>query len=534
MRVFADLPLEHLDFPNLFVAFQANDPALGGLLPLRPLEPGTLWRMCDGRRGFARPEDYREGIAQALGIYAERFEAPTAVMDAVASFAKPGTLAIVTGQQPGLLGGPLYTFHKVATALQLARQLRALPDAPEIVTIFWNHSEDHDWAEANHTWLVNPAFDVQRVRLSLPSTGRPLDDLALGNELRSALAEARDLLPKTDHFLRETALFQLHQERETLAEQLSRQLFEHFGEHGLLVLEPYCLPAETREVLAEFHARSERVRGVLKGSAGELLARGFDVTVDPETAFSFHISTGGKRTAVPDAAPLPIDGRLSPGVLHRNLWQDSILPTLAFVAGPGEVHYLALAGGMYGEFGVPRPPLIPRASFTHVDGKLYEFLERWQIGAQDLQQGTGHLERLISEREGASQAEFFESKELIEEQMRHLADEFATGLRELEQAVAEIDRNLILPMAKLGSRSRSEARKIADKIARQRAGRSGVWRQHARRLSAWLLPRGSLQERILPALPFLVRNGHRFTEDLIEWSDPFATTHRVARLPDVD
>ncbi len=534
MRIFAELPLEHLDFPNLFVAFQANDPALGGLLPLRPAEPAALWRMCEGRRNYTGPERYRQGIARGLADYAERFDPPQEVRDAATSFAKPGCLAIVTGQQPGLLGGPLYTFHKIATALRLAEQLRALPGAPEIVTIFWNHSEDHDWAEANHSWLVNPAFDVQRLRLSLPSTGRPLDGIALGDELRSALAEARDLLPKTDEFLRETALFQLQAERETLAEQLSRQLFHHFGERGLLVLEPYCLPSETRELLADFHLRSEEVRGVLKGSVCELLARGFDVTVDPETAFSFHIPGGGKRSALPDGAPLPDGGRLSPGVLHRNLWQDSILPTLAFVAGPGELQYLALTGGIYGAFGVPRPPLIPRASFTYVDDKLYEFLERWQIGVQDLQQGSRHLQDLIAEREGGSQTEFFEGTGLLEEKLRNLAEDFAKGLRELEPGVAELDRNLVLPMAKLASRSRTEARKIAEKIARQRSGRSGVWRQHARRLSAWLLPRGSLQERVLPALPFLVRNGHRFVEDLVEHADPFACTHRVVRLADVD
>jgi uncharacterized protein YllA (UPF0747 family) len=418
MTVFAEIPFEHLDFPNLFVSFQANDPALSGLLPLRPLEPGTLWRMTEGRRAFEQPEQLRPEIAAALRDYAERFSPPPEVEAALADFEQPGTMAIVTGQQPGLLGGPLYTFHKIATALRLAEQLREQEDAPRIVTIFWNHSEDHDWAEANHTWLVNQAFDVQRVRLSLPSTGRPLDDLGLEKELAHALAEARDLLPKTDHFLRETALFQLHADKETLAEQLSRQLFEHFGDQGLLILEPQILPESAREVVAGFHERSERVRGVLKSSAGELLDRGFDVTVDPETAFTFHIPGGGKRSAVPDGAPLPEGGRLSPGVLHRNLWQDSILPTLAFVAGPGEIQYLALTGGMYGEFGVPRPPLVPRASLTHVDSKLYEFLERWQIGAQDLQHGSEQLERLIGEREGASQAEFFDSREKIEEQLR--------------------------------------------------------------------------------------------------------------------
>ena len=112
-----------------------------------------------------------------------------------------------------------------------------------------------------------------------------------------------------------------------------------------------------------------------------------------------------------------------------------------------------------------------------------------------------------------------------EERVEALAENLRAELMALEAQVAAVDPNLRVPLARLVHRQRDELRKFADKLRSQRRNQAGRFRQHARRLVGELMPRGRLQERVLPALPFLVRHGLGFARELIEAADPFAGEH---------
>src|SRR5690606_15946777 len=91
----------------------------------------------------------RDKLATSLRAYAERHGAPAQVIANAEALRDPNVHVVVTGQQPGLMGGPLFTVHKVATAIRLCRAINALPDGPRVVPLYWNHSDDHDLDEAN-------------------------------------------------------------------------------------------------------------------------------------------------------------------------------------------------------------------------------------------------------------------------------------------------------------------------------------------------------------------------------------------------
>mgnify|MGYP002713176403 CR=1 FL=1 len=520
---------DRLRMPELFLAWLAGDPALAPHLPRPPHHPQGLWEAARDRRDDPGPEVWRSLIQPVLAAYAEEHGAPEAVHEAASQFAKEGTLAIVTGQQPGLFGGPLYVWHKVATALRLAESLRALPSMPPIVTVFWNHSEDHDWGEANHGWLLNSGLDAQRIRLGMSAHGLPLAEIPAGEAIERALLEARDLLPENDFRNYELSAMAPVNGAETLGSHLSRQLFRHFGDQGLLILEPARLPEACREPLEGFRQRGDELRSAFHSELEELQGRGFDGTVDPQSPMLFELGGGRRREPLPDGETPHPDRRLSPGVLLRSVWQDVLLPTLATVVGPGEASYLAMTREIYSVLGVPRPPIMPRASITHVERRLWEDLERWNLGLGMLAEGPVILEERISEAEGASLEDTPEGA-LPEEVMRRLADDLKQGMRALEAGVAEVDRNLLLPMARVTSRASSELRKLSDKVAKQRRNQAGTWRQHARRLCGELSPRGRLQERVFPALFFLARHGETFPRSLLAAADPFARDHLLSPL----
>ncbi|MFQ5505453.1 MAG: bacillithiol biosynthesis BshC [Planctomycetota bacterium] len=524
MRVLGEVPFEGLQMPDIFLSYIGRDPALERFLPPRPASLAELLQASAERLAYTGCEPFRQELAALLREDAERQGAKAPVMEAIDRLSRPGTLAIVTGQQPGLFGGPLYTWHKVATALRLATELGRFDGSPDLVTIFWNHSDDHDWGEANHSFLVNSGLDLQRIRLGMPQTGRPLFDIPAGELLSAAISDARDLLPATEFREAELELLEPRSPQETLGTHLTRQLSAHFEEEGLLVLDSSLLGRGFREVLLGFHERAAELRGVLKTTVTELADFGLEVNLDPEGPFLFQIEPHGRRSPVPDGQVCPSGHLPSPGVLFRNLWQDRVLPVLAFVSGPGEISYLAAAGGLYASLGLPRPPIVPRASLTHVGRRLAGYLERWGLGLADLDQGPGNVETWIAEREGGRHEET-EQGRLPEEALRELAAELRRRLRDLEAEVARVDRNLLLPLARLESRTRSELGKLAEKLARQRRNRAGTWRQHARRLCAELRPRGRFQERVLPALPFLVRAGPAFAKELVAVADPFAPAH---------
>ncbi len=257
MTVLAEVPFAHLRLPAIYVAFHGKNPALGDILPARLDSPEALLAAARERLAYGAPEKHRAGIAKSLHAYAEKNEAPPAVFEAIESYAKPGTMAIVTGQQPGLLGGPLLVWHKIATALRVASELRALPGAPEIVVIFWNHSEDHDWGEGNHCFLANPSLDVQRVKLSRHSTGRPLDDVPIGEALEETMHVVSDLLPRTDFYNDVIEENRPPNAEATLGGQLGRLLFKHFGEKGSPLFASWELLASMSEELKSYQQSTD-------------------------------------------------------------------------------------------------------------------------------------------------------------------------------------------------------------------------------------------------------------------------------------
>lgn len=529
MRLARRLDPESLALSPIFKAWLRGSSALDAWLPRRPVALDELVARIESMRRGTRVWENGEEVTRAIraSLGPDLDEAQRVALDALG---RSGTIAIVTGQQPCLFGGPLYVAHKVATALALAHELRRAIDAHslgvEVVTVFWNHDEDHDWGEANHVALVNPALDIQRVRLRLPSTGHALAHVDVAAPLDRAVDEARDLVVQSEAGIAELDALRPTSAHETLAASTTRLLSRHFGDQGLLVLEPSRLPQACRDIVRRWHGEARELRNETMRDASELANRGFESTVDPEQALSFAIDADGRRRAVPDHESCPDAARPSPGVLLRSVWQDHLLPTLAYVAGPGEVAYLALTGSIYRALDVERPLLVPRASMVHADGRTLELLERFGIEIPDLSVGARELEARIAASSGEDDSEAPATPQ-CDARIRELAKEFRARLRALEVDVARIDAHLVHPLHRIGSKASSELERFADKVKRQRRNRGGLYRQHARRLCAELFPRGAPQERVLPMLPFVARFGSDFARALVDVADPFETAQLV-------
>ena len=290
--------LRHISFRRLGTSevhqrFLEDDRDLGAFLGMRARNVNELVRRAPTGAGRVVP---RPELAEALRSYAERHQAPAEVLANAEALLDPATHVIVTGQQPGLLGGPLFCLHKAATAIRLCREIEAA-GGPRVVPLFWNHSDDHDLDEANRLFLVNQQQDVQRFRLDLTRHNEPLRTIGIGRELERLLAEVDPLLAPTEFHEQVMNVIRPRHPDDTFGDLQARMMFEVFGRHGLLVIEPRDLPAVAFEPLERWWGRSAEVRERVKQASDDLGALGVDITLDPAATMMFELNGKPPRAA---------------------------------------------------------------------------------------------------------------------------------------------------------------------------------------------------------------------------------------------
>lgn len=484
--------------------------------------------------------DDRRELVERLTREAARRSPHVAVLDSLRALEHPRACAVVTGQQPGLLGGPLYSLYKALHAIRLARSLAQAHERP-VVPIFWNHADDHDVAEAHHAWLLNENLDLQRIGLAGLSSGKlPLSRIVF-DEDKHRLSAVRSAVEQTigreAHADEALALF-APRHGESFSTAFTRALEELLGHLGLIVLEPDWI----REPMSRALARV--VRGPLgpalaQGEAN-LRALGFEPTIESaKAALVFHVDERGRhplrlggdgfryddeegsRRADELAAEIvqaPLEW--SPGALLRPIVQDLCLPSVAYIGGWGEMSYLAQLGPLRAALGAPLTAAAPRWSCTLVDPQTDDAAT--QLGVS--------LAEVIASRGAAAQVGVEEPPPVVIGELRRIAEQAARDLGAQKEALAQLDRGIAVNLGRTGAQIRSLVDKLCEKAERVHANRAGRGKRLVRRVTNSLAPRGELQERVLCLPPFVARFGRAWIDELFEAMAPLESGHLVVRL----
>ncbi|MBK8099222.1 MAG: bacillithiol biosynthesis BshC [Planctomycetes bacterium] len=513
--------LRHISFRRLGTSdvhqrYLEDDRDIASLLGKRPRTVQELLKRAPTGAGRLVG---REQIAQAMLTYAQRFQAPEAVLAAARSLAEPDVQVVITGQQPGICGGPLFNLHKVATAIRLCREINAQPGGPRAVPVFWNHSDDHDLEEANRLFMVSAAQELQKFRLDIDRGGEPLRAIRAGREMEKLLTEIDGLVPQSEFRDWALGLFKPRHPNEPLGDAMARMMFELFGKHGLLVIEPRDLPAEAFPPLQRWWGQSNQIRDKIRQTSDELSDLGLDITMDPAATMMFQM-VGNRREALADGEVAGNPADLSPAALLRPLWQDACLPTIAFVVGPGELAYLAVVAPLYRTLGVPQPLLVPRASLTLVEPSLQRLLARFGWDLPDLEPGPDKLAASVQGDEGSG----------IEDEIDDLATRLRADLDAISSRLEKLDASMLSALDRARTKALEEITRLAAKIRTARENREGTGLRQIRRLCANLRPRGRLQERVLSPLLALVAHGKELGDILVDAADPFCIEHGVLEL----
>jgi bacillithiol biosynthesis cysteine-adding enzyme BshC len=494
------------NFPNVAPLY-AGDPT-----------SASAWSDAIARsRATARPG---AALAQVLGAQQSRRGAPPAARDAAARLAHPQTVAIVTGQQAGAFGGPLFTLLKAITALQLARQT-AKDHQADVVAVFWVDAEDHDWNEIASCTVLDPAFQPRTITLPPPEGAgeRPIAALTLDSRVEPSLTELEAALGQTEFTTSLLAgLRSAYRSGIGAADAFARWLDALLGPHGLVVFDSSDIAA--KPLVADLFTRELREAGrtsSLAAAAGQALsARGHQpqVVPQPDSAALFYID-GARRPIRKQGDQLVAGERVfsvealsseassaphhfSPNVLLRPIAQDSLFPTIGYVAGPSELAYLGQLRDVYERFGVPMPIMYPRATATLVDSATARFLSRHDVQLADLQpQDESALNRLL-------EAQLPQSVEsALRDTEQALRDRMATVI----DALPAVDPTLAGAAKTTLSKMEHDLRALHGKMIQAAKRRDETLRRQFMRAQAQIFPLGHAQERTLGSVYFLNRYG---------------------------
>jgi bacillithiol synthase len=494
---------------------------------------------ADRAAGLDRPMSI---VAEALARQQEARGAGRAAGRARA-LAEAGATAIVTGQQAGLFGGPLYVLWKALTTVKVARLLEE-ERGRAVVPVFWVASDDHDFAEIRSTSLIDAGGTIRTLRYApdREPVGQPAWAIVLDETISALVEELGQALPEAlgrDETL--AAVAESYRPGVTLSEAFARLVSRLLPE--LVVLDPAdaALKRVTAPVLArEIREGSPTSRLALE-TGGALLAAGYHQQVPVRPGFlNLFAIVEGQRRALGFANGIvevrgtrerwPVDealrrleadpGPWSPGALLRPLAQDALLPTAAYVGGPAEIAYHAQIAPSYAHFGIPRPALLPRPSLTLVEPPQARALDAEKLTLGDL---VGDPEALVARwaREAYPDVEaaFARTREAIEREMGTV-----------EKALGAHDPTLRAATASARGRALHQVDGLHEKALRALKKRDQGRADRLRRTRDALLPGGSLQERGLGLVGALGRHGLALVSRLETLLDPFARGHQVVRL----
>jgi bacillithiol biosynthesis cysteine-adding enzyme BshC len=457
--------------------------------------------------------------------------------------AEPGATAIVTGQQAGLFGGPLFVLYKAVTCIEIARRLEAARGRP-VVPVFWVASDDHDFAEVRSVSVIDATGAIRTLRYT-PRTepiGRPAWAIVLDDTVTALVDELARALPSAlgrEHAL--GAIAAAYRPGETLSGAFGRLLSALFP--ALVVLDPAdaALKALTVPTLAREIRESSPTSRLALEAGRELLAAGYhqQVPVRPGFLNLFTLFEDQRRAlAVADGAVevrgtrerWPIEEAVrrlerdpvswSPGALLRPLVQDALLPTAAYVGGPAEIAYHAQIASSYAHFGIPRPVLVPRPSLTLVEPPQARTLDAERLSLQDLvTDPEALLSRRVLEDYPDVEAAFARTREAIERE-----------LGAVEEALGTHDPTLRGAAVAARGRALHQVAGLHEKAFRALKKRDQGRAERVRRTRDALFPGGALQERGLSLVGPLARHGPALVDLVAGRVDPFARGHQVIRL----
>ncbi len=522
-----------------FLTYQPN------IQPFYPRSPNFNEWLKEEAAKISYDSSRRERVAAILERQNKSWDASPKTLANLDRLRK-GAAAVVTGQQVGLFGGPMFAIYKALTAVKLAEE--ATEAGIDAVPVFWLATYDHDLAEVNHVSIPSPDGALQV--LTTPShdvPGAPVSAVRLGDEIIPIVEQAANLLGDSEaaQFLRDT-----YRPGETLGTAFARLFARIFADWGVILLDASDpeLDRVAEPIYRAAVERSAELTATLLARGEALEAAGYhqQVKVTSSSVLLFTLQQGartpihrrehggtvefltGSDATAEKLSQADLLARISaspelfsPNVLLRPIVEDYLLPTLAYTGGAAETAYFAQAGAVFEALLGRATPIVPRFSATVVEPKTQRLIERHGITVPDVFAGPEALRRQLAERGLPEdlQAAFDAARKSLD-----------SHLLSVKEKLVKLDRTLVDAAETARSKIEYQLERLQSQAARAEAQKSELVTRHAESLSQALYPDKGLQERAIGGVYFLARYGREFLHQLHDAIQPDCHDHQILEL----
>lgn len=430
-------------------------------------------------------------------------------------------MAVVTGQQVGIMGGPLYTIYKALHTVVLAKELSKDFPGYHFVPVFWQETEDHDFEETNNINIITSGFELRNIvyKPDEDVSRRQIGGLKLEKDATETFfSEMETYIQATDFTEEVLGLYKsAYQDDLTFAEAQARLLGDLLAEDGLLILNPNSkeLKQHASFIFKKELDTAPLLSDTIQTRSKELTAQGYHVQLDPQGANLFIADNGKRFKLTKTETGFSYDDkaitnqeaegilnnapeRYSMNVVMRPLVQDTILPTVAYVAGPGEIAYFAQLKVAYDWAGIKMPVIVPRFGMTIVEERFEKLLKKHTLTIEELlEQGNDAIKaKLKSEQEALIAERFAAASGGVDNILELLRGAVNATEPTLDGALSTLKGKLLTGIKDFESKTLAAERK-----------KQSETRGQLEKMLHVLLPDGKLQERELILFYFINKYG---------------------------
>lgn len=431
----------------------------------------------------------------------------------VALLKKSNTFTVTTGHQLNLMTGPLYFIYKIISTINLAEKLTKAFPKYSFVPIYWMATEDHDFAEINHF-----NFDGKKHEWISDQSGA-VGEFHIDDTLKQLLNN-NSYIPQ---FLKEAYL-----SSENLGDAVRKYVHHLFGDKGLVVVDGN--DRELKRLFAPMIASDlfeMKANDLVQNSTGSLEKMGYKSQIHPRDINFFYLDKGIRERIVYTEGVYKINNsdlsfsredlkelltlspeRFSPNVVMRPLYQEEILPNLAYLGGPAEVVYWLQLKQVFDHFQVDFPILLPRNFAVVIDKNTKRKIVSLGLSHEDL------FSDFISWKK-----KFIEKNSVLDLSLLHEKEKINAVIEQIKSDAGKVDNTLSQSTESMKVRIEKIVDHFSKKIRKAEERNFEISINKMEAIKSALFPKGVPQERICNFLQFYLED-ENFIQNLYELFDP--------------
>lgn len=492
----------------------------------------------------------REKVAQHIEDFMEGFPSSEFVKKSIEKLKQPNSVVVIGGQQAGILTGPLYTLHKVISIIKLAEKKERELNIP-VVPVFWIAGEDHDYQEVNHVFIPMEQRVDKWIYPEKMLQKKMVSNIELNKE--TCLSWAQNLIEnfgETNHtnLLLDFVRNQIEKSK-TFVDFFANIIMELFKDYGLLIVDSgnNSLRILEKEILVQQIHHHDSITNSLIEQQKQINKKGFPITIETneQAANLFYYDQRfnerillefdrltdhfvGKNGAISFTKDELVDianndpSKLSNNVVTRPLTQEWLFPTIAFIAGPGEISYWGELKLVFEHFDMKMPPIVPRLNITLVDRSIETDLNELNLQVADVLTRGTNVER----------EQFLESikNKDVEELFLSTKEQLLAQYSLIEEKTNLLDKGLLPLLKKNETFLMKQIDFMEMKLEESTNRKHEVTLNKFDRIALSLRPDGFPQERIWNVFYYLNQYGPNLTKDLMELPYIFDGSHKIIKV----